>query len=309
MKRYAAAIITIALLVLMVAFMARSIQEESATVDECQFLVAGYGYWHGYGFTLEPTHPPLTKIISAVPLLFMDVKLTAVAQQLLANQVRAGVTRRWSLEMQVVDESFPVARTNWYYWPDAETQMLGQEFVYGGANDADKVLAAGRWMQVVLTVLTGIVIFFWLRRLAGGMAGALGVALWVLNPIALAYGHLVLTDMGVTLMFVLAVWRFAVFLERRSTGSAALCGLACGGAVAMKLSAVLLAPILLVLLGVYVLQTKERRGLGKHLGVIALAAGGMVFLAYAPYWSPAAPLPADAAAKMGVPAWFQFLRC
>src|SRR5580704_13078196 len=178
MKRYAAGILTIALLLLMAALMATPIREESATVDESQLLVAGYGYWHHYGFTLEPTHPPLTKIISAAPLLFMDVKLPVVAQQLLDGQARAGVTRRWSGEMQLAGESFPVARTNWYYWPDADSQMLGQEFVYGGANDADKLLAAGRWMQVALTVLTGIVIFFWLRRLAGGMAGALGVALW-----------------------------------------------------------------------------------------------------------------------------------
>ena len=308
MKRCAASLITIVLLVLMVALMSTPIKEESATIDEGQLLVAGYGYWHNYGLSLEPTHPPLTKIISAAPLLFMDVKLPIVAQQLLTGQIHAAVTRRWSCEMQVVDESFPVARTNWYYWPDAETQMLGQEFLYGGANDADKLLSAARWTQVALTVLTGIVIFFWLRRLAGGMAGALGVALWALNPIALAYGHLAITDMGVALMFVLAVWCFANFLDQPSKGRAALCGLACGGALVMKLSAILLAPILLVLLGARLMQTREWRGFGKHLGVMALATVGIILLVYTPYWTPATALPADAAAKIGVPTWFQVLR-
>jgi tetratricopeptide (TPR) repeat protein len=307
-NRHAASLVAIALLVLMASLMATPINEESATADESSFLVAGYTYWHGYGFTFDPEAPPLAKMISAAPLLFMDVKLSRTARELLDRQVGVPVTGRWSGQAQLVDEHFPVARDNWYFWPTMEVTKLGQEFVYGGANDAAKLLAAGRWMQVALTVLTGIVIFVWLRRLAGGTAGALGVALWALNPITLAYGHLVLTDMGEALMFVLAVWCFAIFLDRPSTGRASLCGLACGGALVMKFSAVVLAPILLVVAGLHAMLRREWRGLGKHVSVMALVAGGVVLLIYAPYWTPAAPLPADAATKIGVPTWFQVLR-
>ncbi len=306
MKRYAASLVTIALLVFLVALMAQPIKEESATEDESAFLVAGYSYWHGYGFALDPEAPPLAKMISAAPLLFMDVKLPFVVQELLNHPVAVAVTCGWSGEKLLVDSRFPVAPGNWYFGPD--TPMLGQEFVYGGANDADKLLTAGRWMQVALTALTGIVIFFWLRRLAGGMAGALGVALWALNPVVLAYGHLVLTDMGETLMFVLAVWCFSIFLDRPSTGRAVVCGLACGGALVMKFSGVLLAPILLALMGLQAMQRREWRGLAKYVGIMAVAAGGVVLLIYAPFWSPAAPLPADAATRIGVPKWFQLLR-
>jgi tetratricopeptide (TPR) repeat protein len=307
-KRHAASLLAIALLVFMVVAMAAPIREESATYDESAFLIAGYSYWHGYDYTLEPENPPLAKMISAAPLLFMDARLPGMWQQVLDRQVEVAVTRRWSGETQLVDNHFPVARDSWYFWPDADAQMLGQEFVYGGANDADKVLAAARWMQVALTVLTGIVIFLWLRQLAGGMAAALGVALWALNPVTLAYGHLVLTDMGETLMFVLAVWCFAMFLDRPSTGRAVLCGLACGGALVMKLSAVLLAPILLVLLALHAMRKRDGRGLGKLVCVMAAVAGGVVWLVYAPFWSPAPPLPADAATMIGVPTWFQVLR-
>ncbi len=306
MKRHAASLVTIALLVLMATLMAAPIKDESATVDESVFLMAGYTYWHGYGFIFDPEAPPLAQLISTAPLLFMDVKLPVGAQKLLDRQAETALPRRWSGEPRLVDGHLPEARDNWYFSPD--TAPLAQEFLYGGANDADKVLAASRWMQVVLTVLTGIVIFFWLRRLAGGMAAALGVALWALNPVTLAYGHLVLTDMGETLMFVLAVWGFSTFLDRPSTGRAALCGLACGGALVMKFSAVLLAPILLALLGLHVMLKRDWRGLGKHLLVMALAAAGVVLLIYAPFWRPAPPLPADTATKIGVPTWFQVLR-
>lgn len=158
MKRYAASLVAVALLVLMATWMATPIKEESATLDETQFLVAGYSYWHGYGFTLDPEAPPLAKMIAAAPLLFMDVKLSKRAQALLKGQVEVGATRRWSGEFELADNHFPVARNSWYFWPDAPP--VGQEFVFGGANDADKVLAAGRWMQVALTVLTGMAIFF-----------------------------------------------------------------------------------------------------------------------------------------------------
>jgi tetratricopeptide (TPR) repeat protein len=308
MKRHAAALISVAVLVLMATLMAAPIREESATVDETAFLAAGYSYWHGYGFTIDPEAPPLAKMISTAPLLFMDVKLPGAVQESVDRPTRPVVTRRWSGEPQFIDERLLAARDNWYLWPNLNAQYAGQEFVYGGVNDADRILAAGRWMQVALTVLTGIVIFLWLRRLAGGMAGALGVSLWALNPITLAYGHLVLTDMGETLMFVLAVWCLAMFLDGPSTGRAALCGLACGGALVMKFSAVVLAPILLVLVGLQAMRRREWRGLGKHVLVMALAAAGVVLLIYAPFWSPAPPLPADAATKIGVPRWFQVLR-
>ena len=308
MNKHGAILVSGGLLILMTALMATPIREESATMDEGVFLAAGYNYWHGLGFNFDPEAPPLAKMISATPLLFLDVKLPPEAQQLLTRQVGSTVTCRWSGEKLLVDEGFPVARDNWYFWPVVEAQTAGQAFLYGGANDATRLLAAGRWMQVALMVLTGIVIFFWLRRLAGDAAGALGVALWSLNPVALAYGHLVLTDMGETLLFVLAVWGFTVLLERPSAGRAVLCGLACGGALVMKFSAVVLAPILLVLMGLEAMPKRQWRGWGKHLAVMALAAGGVVLLVYAPYWTPAPPLSPEQATRLGVPAWFQLLR-
>ena len=308
MKKHVPAVVAVALLVLMGAMMAEPIREESVTLDECVFLAAGYSYCQGFGFAFDPEAPPLAKMISATPLLFMDVKLSADAQRLLTRQAGFNSTWSWSGEAWPVDELFPAGRDNWYFWPYWEAQILGQEFLYKGGQDADKLLAAGRWMQVALTVLTGVVIFLWLRRLAGAEAGALGVALWVFNPLALAYGHLVLTDMGETLMILLAVWSFAGFLERPSAGRAALCGLSCGGALTMKFTALVLAPILLVIGGVDAMTRKGWRSCWRHVPVMVIAAAGVVLAVYAPFWDPAPRLPSEQVAKIGVPAWFQVLR-
>jgi len=308
-REHATTLVGIALLILMAMLMATPIAQESATVDEPVYLVGGYALWHGYGFTYNVEAPPLAKLISAAPLLAMDVNLSSTAQQLLRRQVAFKHTATWPGKMLPFQEVFPEGRGGWYYLQLTEGSGLGADFLYcSGANNADHLLAPARWMQVGLTVLTGVAIFFWVRRLAGGAASALGVALWALNPLALAYGHLVLTDMGETLMFVLAVWSFAVFLDAPSRGRAALCGLACGGALTMKFTGVVLAPILFALAVLHAITRKAWPRYWRHLPVLGAAAAGLVLVVYAPYWSPAPPLTADQATKIGVPAWFQILR-
>ena len=309
MSRPASVLIGIALLALMAALMAAPIRQESATMDEPLFLATGYGYLHGYGFSFDPEQPPLAKMISAAPLRFMDVTLSPDAQELLEHRrVAFSSTRTWTGTARPVKELFSGGPDTWYYWPYWEGDILGQEFVYGGANDADKLLSAGRWMQVLLTLITGAVIFLWLRELAGPGAAVLGVALWTFNPLALAYGHLVLTDMGVTLGILLAVWTFGRFLKEPTFGHAVMCGLSCGGALLMKFTAVVLAPIFLVLVVVHWTTQRGERGAWKRFPVIALVAALLVLLVYAPYWTPAPWISAEQAAKIGVPAWFQLLR-
>jgi Gpi18-like mannosyltransferase len=176
-------------------------------------------------------------------------------------------------------------------------------FYYDGTNDAEKLLFAGRLMQVVLTLLTGAVIFFWIRQLAGGEAAIFGTALWVFNPIALAYGHLILTDVGATLTFLLGIWSFSRLLERPTSSRAVLVGLATGGAFLMKFTAVLLSPMYATMAMVWWWKTPpDRKQVGTVCTVIALA--GLVtwitiLLGYMPYWSPAPSLPAEQAARMG----------
>ncbi len=308
MKRHAATVAAVALLVLMAAWMAKPIREESATMDEGLFLAAGYSYCHGFGFAFESEQPPLAKMISAVPLLFMHVMVPPDAQRLLTRQVGLASTRAWSGVGQPVDELFPAGRDNWYFWSYWEADVLGQMFLYSGANDADKLLAAGRWMQVVLTILTGVVIFLWLRRLVDASAGVFGVALWALNPLALAYGHLVLTDMGVTLMILLSVWAWGRFCAAPTGRGALVLGLAAGGALAMKFTAVILVPIFFVTGAVQVFTRRQNREFWKRLPIAAGMVFVVILLVYAPCWKPAPPLEAKQAAMIGVPWWFQALR-
>jgi len=295
-----------ALLAVMAALMLGPLREESATTDEPVDLAAGYLYCTGHGHHYNPEHPPLGQILPALPLLFLDVNVPEFLEQLGKLRLGAPQARPWrGWESGKAEQYYPGGRSSWYYWPFWEAGIYGQELLYGGWNDPDVLLWASRSVQVVLTLLTGLVVALWLRKAAGMEAAALGTVLWVFNPVALAYGHLVVTDISVTLGMTLAIWAFVSFLEAPSWKTACLTGGATGLALAMKFSAVLLAPIFAVLL---LARWREARTAWKWLPLVAIAAWVVVLLVYAPYWKPAPALTAAEAQRIGVPGWFQRLR-
>src|SRR5579872_6984959 len=63
------------LLAAMACAQVASICLESQTFDEGTHLAAGLSYWKTGDYRMNPEHPPLAKLLCAVPLLFMDVTL------------------------------------------------------------------------------------------------------------------------------------------------------------------------------------------------------------------------------------------
>lgn len=59
----------VGLLMLFAAEVFLSARQESQTFDEPAHLYAGYSYWLHSDFGINPEHPPLVKLVAAVPLL------------------------------------------------------------------------------------------------------------------------------------------------------------------------------------------------------------------------------------------------
>src|ERR1039457_5814863 len=248
------------LLVVMTALMLVAAQRDSATVDETTVLGAGYTYWKGYRYKVQPEHPPLSQMLPAVPLLFMDIKYSDNALVLLEGRAGYPWTRPWFGPVRAWQEYFPNGRDNWYFWTLPEGQLFGEMFVYDGNNDAERLMFAGRCVQIALTLVVGALIFFWVRQATTNEFAALcSLALWVFNPNALAYGHLITTDIGVTLAMSAAIFLFARFLESPTNRNMTLCGAATGVALLMKFTAITLAPMYFVLTGL----TWEKQGPAK----------------------------------------------
>jgi hypothetical protein len=286
--------------------------QDSATVDETTYLGAGYTFWQGYRYYLVADHPPVDQMLTSMPLLAMDVHLSDNAKALLSKQVGYPWTLTWDCQIQPVKTLFPHGRDSWYFWAMPEGQLFGQIFVYDGTNDAESMMLAARLVQVTLTLLAGVFIFWWARRLSGPIAAVLALATWVANPLVLAYGHLIITDVGAMVAIPVAVFALGRFVERPGRTTAIGAGATVAAALALKYTSLTLGPILVALVALY--QAKRGPGLShwktlsRNLGWAVLAGWLVLLIAYLPEWKSPPPLPAEQANQLGVPGWFQSLR-
>ncbi len=298
------------------ALMWRPMWEETATTDETAFQGAGYSYWQGHRYYLNVEHPPLMQLWSGLPLTFLDVKLPADAELTFGdtNQaVSSTLTQAWDFRMGTNAETL-TASERFYHYPALETGLFGRALVYGGANDADKLLFWGRFMQALVMLATGLVVFLWTKSLSNTTGGLFALAAWSFNPIALAYGHLIITDPGITLMITLAVWMLSRFLNSPRPQTALVAGIAFGGALLTKHTAIILIPMFGVL--TVVAWWKQRRSIRSdsfrslfaNLCLAGVAAWATVNLFYVPHWLPPPLISPDDAQHLHIPAWFVRLR-
>ncbi len=205
-------VVAVALLTLLAVLLFTSVRQESQTFDESTHLYAGFEYLKHADFGVNPEHPPLAKMLAALPLLSMGLK-----------------------EPQPFP--FPYFKANDF--------MDGARFLYGG--DADAMLLRGRMVLALLCVGLAGLVYLAASEIFGPLAGLIALGLFVFEPVVLANGALVTTDMPLTCFFFATFYAFYRFLKRPSFGRLALCAAAAGLAMAVKHSGALVLPILLLL--------------------------------------------------------------
>jgi 4-amino-4-deoxy-L-arabinose transferase-like glycosyltransferase len=298
------------------ALMWQPMHDETATTDETAFLGAGYSYWQGHRYYLNVEHPPLMQLWSGLPLMFLNVKLPADAESTFGDTnpvVSSAMTEDWDFRMGTNAETL-AAPERFYHYPALETGLYGRVLVYGGTNDADKLLFWGRFMQALVMLATGLVVFWWTKSLSNTTGGLFALAAWSFNPVALAYGHLIITDPGIALMMALAVWMFSRFLESPRPQTALIAGIAFGGALLTKYTAIILLPMFgaLLLFAWWKhwrsVRADSSRNPFANLCLVAVAAWATVVLFYIPHWSPPPPISIEDAQHLYIPAWFVGLR-
>jgi len=222
---------------------------KSATWDEPQQLVAGYAALHLGNFRLDPEHPPLARMWAALPLV-------------LSGEVRLDEERD--------------------SWRAGDAYEFGHEFLYLD-HDADSLLNRARFMTVLLGIGLGVLLFMWTRELFG-LGPAVGVlCLAACEPNLLAHARLVTTDLPVTCFLFGAVyflWRtWRRFSPLNLLGAAIFCALA----VTTKYSALILAPIALLLFAVRMARPDWPGTRNGTRGRILHAAAVVLVLALACY--------------------------
>ncbi len=210
--RYLAVII---LLWLLFAQAVRGAVISSLTFDEGPHLAVGYATLRTGDFRLQPVHihPPLANMLAAAPLL---------------------------LEPSLPDpRSIPG-------WDIASLSAITDTVVWQH-RPPDGIALAGRLPIILLAVLLGAFVYCWAADLAGWKAGLLALFLYALDPNIVAHAQVITTDMGVTVFGFVALYclfRYQISnfkFQRWWLGGA---GIALGAALATKVSAGLLAPLL-----------------------------------------------------------------
>ena len=284
-------------------------RDETPTSDETVFLGAGYSYWQGHRYYLNPEHPPLMQLWSTLPLLFLDVKLPTNAATYFDPKSYSSTAVTWEYQPNPADNLGPAAE-QFYHYPAVEAQLFGRAILYGGQNDADRLVFWGRFMQALVMLATGALVFLWARSLSNLGGGLLALAAWCFNPLALADGHLIITDPGIALLLPWAVWMFSRFLESPRPRTAIVAVLACGGALLTKYTAIILIPIcgVLAILTWWRTRREPSRNLFRNLCLMVVATWGTVLLLYLPHWSPPPALSAEEAHRFLIRLWFTRLR-
>ncbi|HZZ41860.1 MAG TPA: hypothetical protein VFE58_02910 [Tepidisphaeraceae bacterium] len=231
-----------------------AVSGKSATYDEPLEVVSGWAAGSLGDYRVDYEHPPLWK------------KWAWIGNWGKKVNVDLG-SKYWT---GIGEDS----RNKWY---------LTHEVMYGGANEPHGLVRGMRGMMLLVAVMCGAAIGWWAWRLGGKVAAIVAVGLFAFDPGFLGHGPLVKNDVAMALLTV-AVMALTWSLGKRFTWSkVAGLGVLCGMALVVKLSALVLGPIVGgVLIGKAVLGKDWRavRRFSLALGVIFCLAMGMVWATY-----------------------------
>jgi hypothetical protein len=261
--------ITALLVVLMLGQMAFvmvvAARGQSSTPDEPVYIGAAVVYSQQHSLKYNYEHPPLAKEFMAIGLAFGHPHLDPAT--------KGG---EWE---------------------------IGAATLYGGGNDADTLLFLARASMIVLTLLFGLVVFFFARDLAGPIGGLLALALYAFSPDVIGMGSLATLDVPTAGFLLTAAWMLWR-ARSRPLLYLPLAGLASGAAIATKTNAVVAMPVLLLLAVLSYWHARPGRPwrsrlligvlAGVGVGVIALGVLWATYLVVDPslHWAPDHPLKA-----------------
>jgi len=223
---------------------------DSPTFDEPVYVSSGVVAVLHHDLTLNDEHPPLPKVLAALPVLAVHPVVPA----------ETSWTRN---DEHSYSARFAVAQLD--------------------AHRLRQVTFASRLVPLVEMLAVAWVAYALAASLFGAAAGALAGLLWLGSAFVLGLGHLDGTDLPFALAVVATSWALERWLRRRSGGALAVVGV-CGGLAVSCQSTGLL--VLLVAIAVVVVSGWRRAGVRRALG----QGGTLLVVAFVVLWVPYAVL-------------------
>lgn len=187
----------------------------SVTVDEPPHILAGHRHLQCGDYGINPEHPPLAKMLAALPLQFRQMNEPP-----------------WECGAKMTSK------------PDS--------FTYGGRflveNGVDGVLIQTRLFVALLSLFLAALVFLAAWEMFGRAEALVALALFAFEPSLIGHGSVVTTDMAISVTAFAAVYAAYRFCRKASWLGFFIVGAAFGLMLAAKHSAVFFVGILFALL-------------------------------------------------------------
>jgi 4-amino-4-deoxy-L-arabinose transferase-like glycosyltransferase len=157
-------------------------------------------------YTLDPVHPPLSRIAMGLPLYLAGARYPRLSE------------------------------------PDASDYNVVGDAVLNQSGHYLRTLIIARLGVLPFFGLACVVVFLWASRESGEFAGVAALALFTTMPIILAFSSLAYTDMAAASTQALACWGFSSWLDSHDLRSTLWMGLAVGLALLAKETSCLFLP-------------------------------------------------------------------
>lgn len=210
--------------------MLHAIRGQSLTWDEGDHIFAGYESLKTHDFGLNPEHPPMVKMIGALPLLPLDLKVPTLGHRFFKT----------------------------------EAYMGGRELLFrngpadGGHYDSRTLVFRARLFASVFSLLAAVLVFLGTTEMFSLTAGIIALTLFCFEPNLIAHGAYVTTDMAASCTIFATIYAFWRWVKVPSNARLLTTGLIGGLALAAKHSTILLA-LMLFLLAAAVLYDQHRK--------------------------------------------------
>ena len=180
------------------------------------------------------THPPLSHIIGTFPLLFLDINMPHSYRECSKIQM----------------------------------YQCAQDLLFDSGNDLEKISIYARTPFIIISLLLGLLLFFFSKELYGIKAGLFSLTLYAFSPAILAYNTVVFTDVIVTFfVFSTIYFLWKLIMQGYTKTRLILTGISLGFALASKFTAILLIPIIILLFAVKVFQSNNRKKTLKRFSI------------------------------------------
>jgi hypothetical protein len=188
---------------------------DSATYDEPVYVSSGVIAILHHDVADNAEHPPLFKVLAALPVLF----------------------------------EHPVVPTDGH-WNVNNERIYSARFVQAQlrAGTMHGVTFASRLVPLAECAAVALLLYALARRLFGGWAGVLAALAWLLDPVVLGLGHLNGVDLPFALTSVAVALALVRWLEQRDRRSLLWLGLACGTAVSAQTTGLLLGALAVIVI-------------------------------------------------------------